>query len=124
MEMTFELPLPTNSPNQKAHWAKKRKARLAYWELLDHLVTVRRLPDPPKKPMVKATATVEMRTWRQMDKDNANGRLKDLNDWLQTRGYLVNDRDFDYTLSYRTAPRKELGITLVLRESFGQEDAA
>ena len=113
----FELPLPTNSPNRKAHWAKKRKARLAYWELLDTMVQAKKIPKAPKVALTKATGIVEMRTWRQMDKDNANGRLKDLNDWLQTRGYLVNDRDFDYTLTYRTAPRAELGITLVLREA-------
>ena len=114
--LVFEIPLPENSPNRKSHWAVKRKTRLAYWDLLDALVMAKQLPKPPVKPWSKATATVEMRTWRKMDQDNANGRLKDLNDWLQTRGYLVNDRDFDYQLCVKTAGRADLGITMVLRE--------
>lgn len=116
MSLTFEFPLPTNSPNVKAHWAKKRKARLAYWDLLDLLVTAKKNPKAPKRPWGKVEGAVQIRTWRKMDRDNANARLKDLNDWLQTRGYLVNDRDFDYLLDIRTAPRNLLGITMTIRE--------
>jgi hypothetical protein len=54
---------------------------------------------------------------RRMDHDNAHARLKWVLDWLQTRGYMANDRDLRYQLENKTAPRKEAGITLVLREA-------
>jgi hypothetical protein len=71
----------------------------------------------PISRWAKAEAEIQMRTWRQMDQDNASARLKWVLDWLESRGYVANDKDVRYTLDCRTAQRADLGITLVLREA-------
>lgn len=116
----FELPLPEN-PNgsalRGAHWSKIRKAKHAYWNHLDVLVMARRLPGPPERPMAALIGTADVRTWRQMDQDNGNARMKFVWDWLQKRGYIVNDRAVRCQLNPRSVPRKEVGITLTLEEA-------
>jgi hypothetical protein len=49
-----------------------------------------------------------------MDADNAAARMKWLLDWLQSRKYVVNDRDLTLTVKAETAPRDACGITLTL----------
>jgi hypothetical protein len=98
-DLVFELPLPDNVANGRMHWRAKAKRKAAYYDQLD------------------ALEMIEMRTVRRMDHDNAHARLKWVLDWLQTRGYMANDRDLRYQLDNKTAPRKEAGITLVLREA-------
>jgi hypothetical protein len=115
--LVFELPLPPNIANKGGRgWKGKHFGRVRYFELLDTLVTLKQNPKPVTR-WVKAEASIQMRTWRATDKDNANARLKPVLDWLQTRGYIVNDRDLEYELDRRVASRKDLGITLVLREA-------
>lgn len=114
--LVFELPLPVNTNSKGSHWAGRHYRRKAYWEQLDNLVTLKQNPGAPRAPWTRAEATVEMRTYRTADTDNCHARLKNVLDWLQTRGYIVNDRDLRYTLTTRTAPRDDLGITLTLRE--------
>ena len=115
--LTFELPLPENLGNARLHWRTKNSRKKDYYALLDGLVTAKRNPKPPGMPWRKAEASIQMRTLRRMDQDNAHARLKWPRDWLETRGYIVNDRDLRYELDATTAPRNLLGITLVLREA-------
>jgi hypothetical protein len=115
--LVFELPLPDNVANGRMHWRAKATRKNAYMAGLDMLMFGEVLPGPPLIPLVKPVAEIEMRTVRRMDHDNAHARLKWVLDWLQTRGYMANDRDLKYHLDNKTAPRKDVGITLVLREA-------
>jgi hypothetical protein len=116
-DLVFELPLPDNVANGRMHWRAKATRKAAYYAILDTHAFAKWLPKPPAVPLVKPVAEITMRTARAMDHDNAHARLKWVLDWLQTRGYIVNDRDLRYQLENKTAPRKEVGITLVLREA-------
>lgn len=49
-----------------------------------------------------------------MDADNAVARMKCPLDWLQSRRYIVNDRDLTLTVKAETASRDACGITLTL----------
>lgn len=114
--LVFELPLPEALGNHRMHWAVKNKRKLAYYAQLDALVTLQVNPKPVVR-WAKATADIQMRTWRRMDRDGAHSRVKWILDWLETRGYIENDRELDYQLDPRTASRADLGVTLVLREA-------
>jgi hypothetical protein len=114
--LLFEFPLPENLGNARLHWAAKHRRKQEYWERLDLLVMAKENPKPVSR-WTKAEAEVQMRTWRRCDLDNAYARLKWIGDWLETRGYVANDKDVRYTLDCRTAQRADLGITLVLREA-------
>ena len=115
--LVFELPLPDNVANERMHWRVKAERKEAYYSALDMLMFGELLPGPPLIPLVKPEAEIQMRTVRQMDHDNAHARLKWVLDWLQTRGYIVNDRDLRYQLDNKTAPKKQVGITLILRDA-------
>src|SRR3954471_20842159 len=94
--MHFEFPLPLNLANSRMHWRMKHRKKLAYWELLDALVMAKKIPKAPATPIVKPEAHITMRTWRRCDTDGAHSRLKWTFDFLETRGYIVNDRDLIY----------------------------
>ena len=115
-DLVFELPLPDNLGNGRMHWRVKSKRKTAYYEALDTLALVEILPPRPARMFLHPVAEIEMRTVRRMDHDNAHARLKWVLDWLQTRGYIANDRHLGYRLNATTAPRKDLGITLTLSE--------
>lgn len=112
--LIFELPLPENLANSRAHWATKDRARRDYWRVLDLHVMAKRLPRPPAVPWPRARVAATLRTVRQMDADNAAARCKWPLDWLQSRGYIVNDRDITLTVAAETAARDACGITLAL----------
>lgn len=116
VSLVFELPLPENLGNSRLHWRRKHAAKKAYWALLDTLVMAKELPRPPRVPYLKCEAEIQMRTWRRMDLDNAHSRVKWLNDFLQSRGYIADDKHLTYQLDLRTATRADLGVTIVLRE--------
>ena len=119
-DLVFELPLPPNLGNSRAHWRLKARQKTDFYVVCDARVVVKgwHVPRPVEgMPWAKPVAEITMRTARAMDHDNAHARLKWVLDWLQTRGYIVNDRDLRYQLENKTAPRKEVGITLVLREA-------
>ena len=117
--LTFDLPLPPNRANKPgAHWSVRHGRRKKYWAVLDLLVTAKQNPRCiPGMPWAKAEAEVQVRTWRKADIDNCHARCKDVFDWLESRGYIVNDRELRYQLVAVTAPQKLLGITLTLREA-------
>ena len=112
--MKFDLPLPANLGNARMHWAAKNRAKKYYWAALDYMVNLGQLPKPPRTPYRQAHAWIQLRTWRLMDRDNGHARIKWVLDWLQTRGYVMNDKWVTYDLDVIASPRKEVGITMTL----------
>jgi len=102
VKLTF--PLPVNLANSRLHHFVKHSKRKAYWRLLDGLLTLGRLPEPPHRPWVRVEATVTYYVWNRMDQGNAMNRLKWIEDWLTSRGYLVDDREEN--LAYTGLPRQ------------------
>lgn len=118
--LVFEFPLPPNlnRPGWGGHWGTKSRAQRQYWELLDALVMAKQLPKPPSplQPWANVVGTAEMRTCPVMDQDNANRRMKWVWDWLQSRAYLVNDRDVRCDVIPMASTRKGAKIVLTLTE--------
>ena len=119
--LRFDLPLPPQRGNARdAHWAGRYRSRKAYWKHLDMLVLVKRLPKPPPEPWPAAVANVHFRLWNPMDNDNLVSRLKDVNDWLVARGYVVADRADQIRFAMfptQAIDRRNPGVELVLEEA-------
>lgn len=92
----FVFPMPptlTNSARGRSrHWWSAEKEKKAYWELLDTLQNIGRVPPPPEKAWAVVGVQSTMYLGGGMDDDNAMARHKWAFDWLKTRGYLVDDR--------------------------------
>ena len=116
--MKFVLPLPLNLANSRIFWAKKHKLKLAYWLVLDDLQMVGKVPPPPQEPWQKAVLSHH---WylhgRHMDQGNCYNRLKWIEDWLVTRGYLVDDTPECLTLEkpVQETDRKNKRVEVTLR---------
>ena len=115
--MRFVLPLPLNLANSRLHYMIKHRAKKRYWEALDMLQLTRQIPAPPSEPIQSVTIGHTWHVGNRMDPDNAYARLKFPLDWLRTRGYIIEDREENVTLSPpkqhidRKSPRLELTIT-------------
>jgi len=68
------------------------KEKVAYWRELDTSQLLGNIPKPPRKPFEKARIKSVMRLGAAMDDGNAMNRHKWIEDWLTTRGYIVDDR--------------------------------
>jgi len=79
------------------HWRDKHRAKNRYWAKLDNLQLIGEIPPPPEQPWTKAEARVHWYVRNLMDVGNAYARLKFCEDWLVTRGYLVDDRQANLT---------------------------
>ena len=97
--MKLVLPLPVNIANSRLHWAAKHKKKKAYWEHLDILVILNRLPPAPDTPYQSADLVFDWFVWNKLDPDNLGARKKWILDWLVTRGYLADDRESNVTLT-------------------------
>lgn len=90
------LPLPprlTNSAKGRSrHWRALENEKKAYWERLDLLRMLRKLPPPPAAPIEHAEATAVLYLWNPMDDDGAMARMKWPMDWLKRSGYIRDDR--------------------------------
>lgn len=119
--MTFEFPIPENPNSNKLrgrHWRVRYNLEIKYWEHLDMLVACRLLPRTAiGQPWDRATGKAVLRTCPVMDQDNASHRMKWVWDWLQSRGYIVNDRDVRCDVTPVASKRKEQGVTLELEAS-------
>ena len=96
--MKLKLPLPINLANARLHWRTKHKKKKAYWEHLDILVTLKRLPQPPETPYQSADLVFRWYVYNKLDPDNLHARKKWILDWLVTRGYLAGDKEENVTL--------------------------
>ena len=123
--MTFHFPLPANIANARLHWARKHRAKMAYWDRLDTLKRTGRLPAPPEVPVLAAEARDIWFVWNVMDEGNARARLKWVEDWLVTMKYLADDKQSN--LTYPGPPeqhvdRRNPKLVLVLAEVKGGTD--
>jgi len=85
------FPLPVNIANSRMHWAERNRKKKAYWAHLDLEVYKGTIPPAPDEPVAKAEAWDHWRIWNRSDQDNLRARLKWVQDWLVTRGYLADD---------------------------------
>lgn len=91
--LVFRFPMPDRVlyANGRGHWAVKHKAKNALWAMCDLLVQGKVNPSPPKTPWEKAEIEASLVVPAVMDEGNCLNRLKALEDWLTTRGYVVDD---------------------------------
>ena len=93
MTLTLVVPMPPNISNgSHGHWQARHQGKKRYWAVLDSLQARGAVPPPPPRPMKKATLHSRMYLGNAMDDSNAMRRHKWVEDWLVTRGYLVDDR--------------------------------
>lgn len=105
MTITLVVPMPPNISNgSHGHWQARHRQKRAYWTELDLIAQLYRshildrtrspyvIPLPPERPFPRATLTSRMYLGNAMDDSNAMRRHKWVEDWLVTRGYLVDDR--------------------------------
>ena len=102
--LTFTLPMPPNIANgSHGHWRARHREKVSYWADLDIVAamcrtdgwahaTDWRIPGPPAEPFARATIASTMHLGAAMDDSNAMRRHKWVEDWLKTRGYIVDDR--------------------------------
>ncbi|MDB4893127.1 MAG: hypothetical protein JWL61_4982 [Gemmatimonadetes bacterium] len=96
--LTLVLPMPDNIANgAHGHWRTKHAAKVTYWKALDAIqihgtIGPWIVPSPPRTPFAKATLSSVMHLGGAMDDSNAMRRHKWVEDWLKTRGYIVDDR--------------------------------
>ena len=114
--MKLQLPLPVNLGNARLHHMVKYRKKKAYWEHLDILVVLKRLPPAPETPYASAALVFDWFVWNKLDPDNLGARKKWIMDWLVTRGYLTDDRESNVTLTDkpqtidRKCPRVEIDL--------------
>lgn len=94
--LVFAVPMPLNIANARLHWRVKQNAKKAYYQTLDAMQAAKQLPPPPAQPFGPSRIWSTMVLGGRMDNDNAMARHKWPLDWLQTRGYVANDRDLDW----------------------------
>ena len=121
--LTFTLPLPDRSfsPNGRSHWAVKHKKKNALWAMADLLVKGKINPKPPKTPWAKSEISARLVVGALHDEGNCLNRLKPLEDWLTTRGYIVDDspKHLKWTglpeqrVSRKNLPEVEITLTRV-----------
>lgn len=95
--MRLVMPLPPNLANSRMQWRVKHHAKNNYWQRCDNVQLLGEFgifscPSPPIAPFTKATGAATLYVHQVMDEGNALNRLKWLEDWLVTRGYLEDDK--------------------------------
>jgi Holliday junction resolvase RusA-like endonuclease len=91
--LTLVLPLPLNLANSRMHHMVKHRKKVAYWEALDLRKSARMIPRPPLIPPSFAKVDIVLYVWAKCDKGNAYNRVKWVEDWLTSRGYISGDRE-------------------------------
>lgn len=91
--MIFEFPMPPNLTNGRYHWRTLQRRKVAFKDTCDTLQVMGSLPKPPLKPWPSCTVRGVLYLGAKMDTDNLLARCKWPMDWLQSRGYIANDRD-------------------------------
>ena len=68
------------------------RSKKDYWAQLDALATLKLIPRPPAEPFGPSTISAHfLMRGKHMDHDNAMSRMKWVQDYLVTRGYLADD---------------------------------
>lgn len=119
-QLVFRFPMPLNLGNSRMHYMVKHKEKVKYWAMCDLLAKGEILPPPPKKPWDKATISSTMVLGAAMDDGNAMNRHKWVEDWLVTRGYVVDDSKKHLKWAgfpeQRVSRKNEPSITIILTE--------
>lgn len=98
--MKLVIPMPPNRANARGHWRTHHKARVQYWEALDNIRSWGAsatypgkfsIPRAPDEPIERANLDVTMFVHQRNDAGNAVNRCKWVEDWLVSRGYIVDD---------------------------------
>lgn len=113
------VPMPPNMANGRVHWRAKHRARRDYMNRLDELQGAGVIPAPPLSPLARPILSSVMHVGAKHDLDNAVARHKYALDWLQTRGYIVNDRELEWHAFPRQIVKRgqdyRLELTLIER---------
>ena len=121
--MKLVLPLPPNIANgSHGHWATRHKAKLAYWRECDMRAVANLIPGSPAAPPQRARIAVTLYLWAHMDDSNVMRRLKWVEDWLTTRGYIVDDsrKHLEYAgLPAQVIDRKNPRVELTIEATEG-----
>ena len=114
--LTFQMPLPPNQGNRRGHWRVGWQAKKDFYAACDARQNVSLLPAPPSEPWDAATLSAHFYVHNLSDPDNLHARLKFVQDWLVTRGYIVDDSPAHLTLVTATQEidrkDKRLHVTL------------
>lgn len=113
------LPLPPNRANARGRWETRYFGQLRYHTMLDDRQRVGLVPPPPTQAYAKVAVTVAMYVWGRMDQGNAVNRMKWIEDWLVSRGYVIDDTEecFRYTgFPTQKVDRKNQRVEIELEE--------
>jgi hypothetical protein len=93
--LLFVVPMPpplSNASGASRGWKSVHFKKVGYQKALDTLQNVGKVPPPPAQPFARAAVSSVMYLGNTMDTDNSMIRHKWILDWLETRGYVGNDR--------------------------------
>lgn len=113
--MRLVLDLPKATGNARMHWRTRYYTRTRFWEAQDNRQRLGLIEPPPNRPMGSVTVLAHFLVSKPNDPDNLTARLKDVMDWLKTRGYIVDDGPSvvkALTVTQETVPRKDCGLVL------------
>ena len=113
MPMTLVVPLPPNLANGRMHWRVTNARRREYFEAVDMLALIKRIPPPPPMPFPKVTIAITLYLGAFMDDDNALSRCKWPIDWLVRRDYIAGDARKHCRLSIPNQKVKRNGVYAV-----------
>jgi hypothetical protein len=119
-ELRFTFPLPPNIANARMHWRVKLRAKKDFFANADTMQMFGDFPPPPKQRISKARIRAKVYAWNKGDTGNVMNRMKWIEDWLVTRGYLEDDSEkhlqwegFPEQLISRKVKQVEITITPV-----------
>lgn len=88
----FRFPLPPNRSQDTSNGRARSAAKKKYYKQLDELQQANLLPAPPRLPLMRAVITGSVHAKNISDDDNIMARMKWPQDWLKSRGYIVEDK--------------------------------
>jgi hypothetical protein len=94
--LTLSVAMPPNLANSRMHWRVKHNTKVEYWKTLDALSLTTKAAPPPQPPLGRCRIASVMYLGAKMDADNAMARHKWVLDWLQSRGYIANDKHLEW----------------------------
>lgn len=115
--MRLALDLPKAVGNARGHWSTRYHRRKAYWQAQDRRQLLGLVEPPPARPSASVSVRAHFRVSKPNDPDNLTARLKDVMDWLKTRGYIEDDGPAvvrSLTVTQETVPRKSVGLEITL----------
>ena len=82
---------PPDRGNAREHWRTVNKKKNLFYEECDNKQLLGLIPPPPKRPITKCKVEAHFKLHNPNDWDNLYARLKYPLDWLETRGYILDD---------------------------------